>query len=196
MTESATSVAPEIVRYRLDASRSTFTAQAFAGGLLSRFGHNPVIGIKTFDGEVQFAAGTLAGASLRITVDANSLAVVGEVSEKDTPEIERTMLNDVLETSRHSEIKFESTSITVTRIVEGRYKARIIGDLTLHGVTQKSIWISAQVTLDGAELKAQGDFTVKHTDYHLKQVTVAAGALKVQDEMKLTFEMVGVAQVV
>ncbi|HEX3229776.1 MAG TPA: YceI family protein, partial [Pyrinomonadaceae bacterium] len=95
-----------------------------------------------------------------------------------------------------SEIKFESTSITVTRIVEGRYKARIIGDLTLHGVTQKSIWISAQVTLDGAELKAQGDFTVKHTDYHLKQVTVAAGALKVQDEMKLTFEMVGVAQVV
>jgi len=196
MTESATSVAPEIVRYRLDPARSTFTAQAFAGGLLSGFGHNPIIGIKKFDGEVQFAAGTLADASLRITVDANSLAVVGEVSEKDTPEIERTMLAEVLETSRYPEITFESTSITVTRIVEGRYKARIIGDLTMHGVTQKGLWISAQVTLDGAELKGQGDFAVKHTAYHLKQVTVAGGALKVKDEVKLSFAMVGVAQVV
>jgi len=196
MTESATSIAPEIVRYRLDASRSTFTAQAFAGGLLSGFGHNPIIGIQKFNGEGQFAAGTLADASLRITVDANSLAVVGEVSEKDKPEIERTMWTDVLETSLYPEISFESTSITVTRIVEGRYKARIIGDLTLHGVTQKGLWIYAQVTLAGAELKGQGDFTLKHKDYHLKQVTVAGGALKVKDEVKLSFEIAGVTQVV
>ena len=129
-------------------------------------------------------------------MEANSLAVVGEVSEKDKPEIERTMWTDVLETSRYPKILFESTSITVTRIVEGRYKARIIGDLTLHGVTQKSLWISAQVTLAGAELKGQGDFTLKHTDYRLKQVTVAAGALKVKDEVKLAFDIAGVAQVV
>jgi polyisoprenoid-binding protein YceI len=195
MTESATSVAPEIVRYHLDAARSKFTAQAFAGGLLSGLGHNPIIGLREFAGAVQFAAGTLADASLRITVDANSLAVVGEAPEKDTPEIERAMLGEVLETAQYSEITFESTSIAVTRIIEGRYKARIIGDLTLHGVTRKGLWISAQVTLDGADLKAQGDFTLKHTDYHLKQVTVAAGVLKVKDEVKLEFKIVGVAQV-
>ena len=180
-----------LVRYELDASRSTFTVQAFAAGLLAGLGHNPTIGIRDFAGEVGFAPGTFAEASLRIVVRTASLAVLDNVKEKDRQEIERTMRDDVLEVDRHPEVVFQSTSVTVTRIVEGRYKARIVGDVTLHGVTRNGLWVLAQITSSGDELRAQGDFTLKQTDYDIKLVSVAAGALKVKDELKFTFDLVG-----
>ncbi len=187
MSENETS----LVRYRLDPGRSKFTVQAFASGLLSGFGHNPTIGIRDFEGEAQFAPGLLADASLRFVIDARSLAVLDEIKEKDRAEIEQMMFDEVLETSDYREIVFQSTNITATRIAEGRYKARIIGDLKLHGITRNGIWIMSQITLEGDELHAQGDFTLKQTDYKIKLVSVAGGALKLKDELKFTFDLVG-----
>jgi polyisoprenoid-binding protein YceI len=186
MTENETSVA----RYEFDTGQSRFTVQAFATGLLAGFGHNPTIGIHDFSGEAQFEPGTFANAALRLVIKTGSLAVLDEVKEKDRREIEQTMLNDVLEVARYPEVVFQSTQITPTRIVEGRYKARIIGDLTMHGVTRNGLWIAAQFTVDGDKLRAQGDFTLKQTDYKIKLVSVAAGALKLKDELKFTFDLV------
>lgn len=177
--------------YKLDASKSTFTVQAFATGLLKGLGHNPTIGIREFSGEAKFEPDSFESAGLIINVDAKSLAVVADVKEKDIPEVERTMHDDVLETSRFPEIVFRSTSISTTRIIPGRYKAKIIGDLTLHGETRTGIWIMAQFTLNGEELRAKGDFTIKQTNYGIKLVSVAAGALKLADELKFNFELVG-----
>ncbi|MGC2238583.1 MAG: YceI family protein [Pyrinomonadaceae bacterium] len=179
------------VRYKLDASKSAFTVQAFASGFLSGLGHNPVIAIRDFTGEVEFAPETLADASLRLEVNAKSLEVLSDIKEKDKQEIQSTMLEQVLETSRYTEIVFQSTSIAPTRIVPGRYKARIIGDLTLHGVTNKNLWLSAQLTLNENELRAKGDFALNQTAYGIEPVSVAAGALKLKDELKFEFDLVG-----
>ena len=187
MAEAETSM----VRYKLDAGQSRFTVQAFATGLLSGFGHNPVIGIRDFTGEARFAPGTFADASLRLAIETASLVLLDEVKEKDRREIEQTMFDDVLEVARYPEIVFQSTQITPTRIVEGRYKARIVGDLTLHGMTRNGLWIAARFTLDGDTLRARGDFTLKQTDYNIKLVSVAAGALKLKDELKFDFDLVG-----
>lgn len=191
MNESESS----IVRYRLDAGQSNFTVQAFATGLLAGLGHNPVIGIRDFSGEVQFAPDTLTpsltNASLQIVAKTRSLTVLDEIKEKDRREIEQTMFNEVLEADHYPEIVFQSTQITATRIVEGRYKARIIGDLTLHGVPRNGLWIMAQATIDRDILHAQGDFTLKQTDYKIKLVSVAASMLKLKDELKFTFDLVG-----
>lgn len=182
---------PSLVRYKLDAARSRFTVQAFAAGLLAGFGHNPTIGIRDFTGEVQFAPGTLADASLRFEARATSLAVLDGMKEKDKREIENTMHDEVLETAKYPEIVFQSTSIMPTRIIEGRYKARIIGDLTMHGVTRNGLWLMAQLTLNGDELRAQGDFTLQQSAFNIKLVSVAAGTLKLKDELKFTFALLG-----
>ncbi len=183
--------APAIVRYVLDAGQSTFTVQAFATGLLAGLGHNPTIGIGDFTGEAHFVPGTFADASVHAVARTGSLEVIGDVKEKDRQEMERTMLGEVLDVSRYPEAAFQSTSITTTRIVEGRYKARIVGDLTLHGVTRKGLWITGQLTLSEGTLRAQGEFTLKQTDYGIKPVSVAAGTLKLKDELKLSFDLVG-----
>jgi polyisoprenoid-binding protein YceI len=178
------------VRYKVDASQSKFTVQAFASGLLAGFGHNPTIAIRDFSGEAQFVPDSFADATLRLVMKTDSLALMDEVKEKDRQEIERTMLNDILEARRYPETVFQSTNITLTKILEGRYKARIIGDLTLHGVTRNGLWIQAKITLNGDDLQAQGEFTLKQTDYQIKPVSFAAGALKLKDELKFVFELV------
>ena len=78
----------------------------------------------------------------------------------------------------------------MTRISQGRYKAKIVGDLTLHGETRQGSWIMAQVTLDGDELHARGDFVLKQTDYGTKLVSVAGGALELKDELQFKFDVI------
>lgn len=177
------------VRYRLVAGESLFTVQAFAEGLFSAFGHDPVIVIRDFTGEVECNPETLADGSVRMIIRTGSLAASDEVKEKDRAEIDRMMHADVLETANHPEIVFTSTSVSAQRLGEGRYRARVIGDLTLHGVTQKNLWIQAEVTRSDEKLRAQGGFSLKQTDYQIKPVKVAGGTLKVKNELKFSFDI-------
>ena len=183
-----------VVHYRLDASRSRFTVQAFAEGLLSSFGHNPLIAIRDFGGEVEFVPGTLEGARVRLTIKADSLAATDEVKEKDRPEVDRQMREDALEVSKYPEIVFESTSVAASRVREGLYRARVIGNLTLHGVTQPNLWIQAEVTFKDEALRAQGEFALRQTDYKIKPVTAVGGMLKVKNELKFKFDIVAEKQ--
>jgi len=158
--------------------------------LFSAFGHDPIFRVNEFSGEAAFVPGTFENAGLRLVINANSLSVTN-VKEKDRQEIERTMHAEVLETSRYSEIVFESQNISLSRIGEGRYRARAIGDLTLHGVTQKNLWVNGEVTASGSgELRAKGQCAIKQTDYKIKLVSVAGGTLKVKNEVKCSFDIV------
>jgi len=189
-TETATRPSEgAVVRYRLIPEQSKFTVQAFAEGLFSAFGHDPVLAIKDFNGEAQFVPGSFESASLKITIKADSIVLSNEVKEKDRLEIEQTMREQVLEIAKYPEIVFVSSNISVTRLSEGRYRARIIGDLTFHGVTQKNLWITAQVTMSGESLKAQGDFTLKQTDFGIKPFSVVGGTIKLKNELKFTFDI-------
>ena len=45
--------------------------------------------------------------------------------------------------------------------------------------------------LTGDSLRAFGNFSLLQTDYDLKLASVAGGALKVKDELKFSFDLVG-----
>ena len=193
MTTEAASAPPqtETATYRVVAAESRFTVQAFAEGLFSAFGHDPVIHIRDFTGEVRFVAGSFEKASLKVTVDPNSLAVSNEVKEKDRLEIEEIMKREVLETSRLKEIVFTSSNITVNKMAQGRCRVRIIGELMLHGVTQKNLWISAEATVTDDSLRANGDFSLKQSDFGIRPYSAAGGTIKLKNELKFLFDMVG-----
>jgi polyisoprenoid-binding protein YceI len=178
-----------IVRYRIDAKESRFVVQAEAYGLLSMFGHNPVIAVCGFGGDARFNPDDPQQSSLLLLVQADSLSVVGEVSEKDRLEIERVMRREVLETARYPEIVFMSKSIRMSRTNENGYSAKITGSLSLHGVTRDQV-IAAQVTAEGYRLRAQGEFTLRQSDYNIKPVSAMGGTLKVKDDLKLSFDIV------
>ena len=185
-----TEVAQKLERYSLDASASKFTAQAFAEGLLSAFGHDPVIGINDFSGEASFVADTFESASVKLTIKADSLAVVENVKDKDRHDLERMMRDEVLEIGKFPEIVFESNNITLSKAGTDRYRARVIGDLNLHGVRQSNIWISGEVVIGGEGLRAKGEFAIKQTDFKIKLVSIAGGTLKIKNEVKCKFDIV------
>src|SRR5580658_8288394 len=104
--------------YVIDRAASQFTIQVFAGGLLSAFGHNPVIAIRDFSAEAQVDPGDVANSSLRVTIKAQSLTVRDDVSDKDRREIERMMQQEILESSTYPEITYECSNIAATKSSE------------------------------------------------------------------------------
>lgn len=183
----------DIARYRIEAGRSRFIVQGSADGLFSMFGHDPVIAICGFGGDVRFVPGTLESASLLMLVQANSLAVINKVSDKDRHEMERAMREELLEISRYPEIVFMSTNVSANRTGEAQYRVGITGELSLHGVTREHSLV-ARLTVGEESLRAQGEFTLRQTDYRIKPISIAGGTLKMRDELKFSFDIVASQQ--
>ena len=176
-------------RYKISAAHSRFIVRAFASGLLSALAHDHTISIRDFTGEARFTYVTIEPASLQLTIKSDSLAVTDKVSDSDRKKIEETMRGEVLEADKYPEITFKSTSVTASRIDEGKYQAKISGDLTLHGTT-RNVTFDASVTFYEASLRTQGQFSLKQSDYGIKPVSVAGGTIKVKNELKFSFDIV------
>jgi polyisoprenoid-binding protein YceI len=73
-------------------------------------------------------------------------------------------------------------------VAEGRYQARVAGDLSLRGVAREFA-IDAMALVEGDELRAQGEFTLRLTDFNIRPVSVAGGLLKLKDEVQLSFDI-------
>ena len=160
--------------YVLDPGKSRFVVRASAGGLLSAFGHNPTIAIRNFTGEARVGRQASEQSSLRFEIDVVSLAVTGDVNDKDRHEMDRAMREDVLETSRFPEIAFASSGVQASKMAEGMYRMKIAGKLTLHGVT-RDLELACNVTVGDDTLRASGDFTIRQTDYSIRLISVAGG---------------------
>jgi polyisoprenoid-binding protein YceI len=189
VNDSTPSAKAGVAHFVIDTRASRFTVQAFAAGLLSAMGHNPTIAIAKFTGEADFDTETAEGSGFRLTVQAASLSVQDDISDKDRREMERVMKEDVLEVTRYPEIRYEASAIACSRLDHALYSATLNGQLSLHGVTRVQT-ITARIAVLGEMLRASGNCTLRQSDYQIKLVSVAAGALKVKDELKFSFEMI------
>jgi len=176
-------------RYVIDGRSSRFTVRATATGLLAAMGHNPNINIRDFSGEMRFDPEKLEAGSFRLVIKTSSLGVQDDMSDKDRREIERLMNLEVLETVKFPEVLYDAPRISVTKMTDMLYSAKLDGELSLHGIT-RSQPITARVAMLGSMLRASGDFSLDQTDYKIKLVSVAGGALKLKDELKFSFEIV------
>jgi polyisoprenoid-binding protein YceI len=174
--------------FSIDPVVSRFSVRASAAGMLSALGHNPTIAVRGFRGDVEASEG-LADASISIRVDPGQFAVQDNMSDRDQREIERVMKEEVLETDRFPAIFFESTRVSLASGASGPPSAQVAGRLSLHGTTRE-IEFTAQVVLMGSMLRAFGEFPLRQTDYGIRLVSVAAGGLKVRDEVIVSFDVV------
>jgi polyisoprenoid-binding protein YceI len=175
--------------YAVDPGLSRFTVQAFAAGLFSAMGHNPTVSIRDFSGDAEFSPQEPNKGALRLKINAASLAVASDVSERDRREMESTMKEKVLESGRYPQIDYDASSISAAHSGDGAYRITLNGNLTLHGVT-RSQPVAAQVTIAGNTLHAHGEFSLQQTVYGIKLVSVAGGTLKLKDELKCSFDIV------
>jgi polyisoprenoid-binding protein YceI len=152
-------------------------------------GHNPKIGIGKFSGEVDFSPDDLQGEGFCLAIEASSLSVQDDISDKDRREIERLMNEQVLEVNKYPDILYQASVASNSSLGASLYSAALNGSLSFHGVTRNQP-VTARVAMFGEMLRASGDFTLRQSDYQVKPVVVAGGALKLKDELKFSFEMV------
>ena len=177
------------VKFKIDAAASRFTVQAFATGLLSAFGHNPTIAIRDYDGEIQFNPDTIDNASVRVTVRTGAMEVVDEMKNDDRKKLEQTMYDQVLEPNRFPTAVYESKQMTVQKDSAEQWRVHVAGELSFHGATQSHSF-DARVNYMGTTMRIVGEFPLRQSDYGIKPVSFAGGALKSKDELKFNFEVV------
>jgi polyisoprenoid-binding protein YceI len=180
-------------RYRFDPSRSHFTAQAFAAGFLSLLGHSPTFAVRDFGGTVAFEGGKASGMRLELTVRADSLALLDQVRDADRIEIEDTMRRKVLETEVYPEIAYRSAEVSTETLSPGQYRVRIAGQLSLHGVTRPHpLGVGLTVFDDGIRLL--GESPLRLSDHVIRPVTALAGAIKLKDVLRVSFDVAAIPE--
>lgn len=178
------------VQYVIDPKLSQFNVQAFANGMISVVAHSPKIAIREWTAETRFASESLADASLTVKGKTASFEVLDELREDDRKLIHRIMREEVLETSRYPEFAFTSTNVDLQKQKESVFRVAITGRLTLHGITNDHSFF-AHVAFGVDSFRAYGDFTILQTHYEIKIASIAGGTLKLQDELKCSFYVVG-----
>jgi polyisoprenoid-binding protein YceI len=177
----------EFDHYAIDAALSSVTVRAFASAVFAPVGNSPTLTVREVAGWARFAPRTFDQACVHIKLNACSLTVVESMTEEDRNAIEDTMRREVLETEKYPKIMFCSSRVSVSRAGDRQYWINLVGDLSLHGVTD-TLPVAAQMALAGNTLRAHGEFTLLHTSYKLKRVSVHGGALRLKDEVKCSFD--------
>jgi polyisoprenoid-binding protein YceI len=163
--------------------------RAFAGGLLWFKGHDHFVQARDFTGEARLSPGSVSPASLNLSVRAASLAETREVFNEQQKKIIDGELRDiVLEPDKYPEITFRSTDVSVEPR-GGAFKVTLGGDLTLRGVTRR-VQIPAEVSLEGSDLHARGEFDIKRSDFKVPATSAFHGTVRVRDRLKITFDIV------
>lgn len=191
---ATTATVPQTVTYTLDASRSKFMAHANRSGLLWFKGHDHHLAASEFTGEVSITPQTITPASMRLVVKAASLHETGaDFTEQQKQIINKELRDIVLHPDQYPEIIFQSTGVTAKAAGANQYEVKIVGNLTLHGVT-KHITIPAVVTVNGNDLRAVGKFEIDRDDFNVKATSAFHGLVRVSDDIKFEFDIVGSRQ--
>ena len=163
--------------HAIDAAKSSMTVQVYKSGVFSAFGHDHEISAPIASGTVNTAAGRVA-----LHINASSLRVRDpQASDKDRSEIQKTMQGaEVLDSEHYPEISFRSTGAEPA----GTDSWRVRGDLTLHGQTHP---VMVEVRKKGEHYIGVAPF--KQTDFGIKPVKVAGGAVRVKDQVRIEFDI-------
>ncbi|MDR3638157.1 MAG: YceI family protein [Isosphaeraceae bacterium] len=180
-------------RYTFAAGRSRFTVQAFATGMLSFLGHSPTFTVREYSGTLRFDPANLQSTALDLTVSAPSLTLLDQVSAADRAEVERRMFHEVLETPVFPTITFRADDVNAQPRGTGRFRLDIGGRLTLHGVTQP-YRIDAELVLGGSDVHLRGEDILSMADFRIKPVSAVGGTIKLKDEVKISFDLLGLPE--
>ncbi len=177
-------------RYTLDASLSKFIAHALRGGLFWFKGHDHAVAVREFTGEAQLSPDAITASSLQITAKTESMVETSSVfTDQQKQIINKELREIVLLPAQYPEIVFRSTNVSGKQN-GSQYDLKIIGDLTLHGVTRQ-ITIPTKVTVTGNDLRAQGEFSISRDDFKVKATSAFHGLVRVRNKLKFTFDIVG-----
>ena len=179
----------ETQKYKINPEKSQLIVETQAGGFLGKMGHDLEITVREFSGEILLNSEDLSRSSVKVTLQASSLEVLNVESEKDLKEIEENLFGKVLAIQSFPRISFESHRLRINSLPSNCYSVWVEGTFTLRDI-MKNIETSGALSLTGNELKVEGTFEIKQTDFGIKPFSTLGGAIRVKDKVKITYSLV------
>ncbi len=144
----------------------------FVEGMASSFGHDATLRVTSLSLDIGDDDGITAD------FDPGSLRVTNDISDSNRKDIERNAEKS-LEVRKYPKIQFRSVSV-----VRNGNRARIEGDLTLHGVTNQ---ISLDAHDDGQQWNAE--VVLDQRKFGIKPFSAMLGALKIKPEVEVNISV-------
>jgi polyisoprenoid-binding protein YceI len=178
--------------FAVDPQKCSLTIHVGKSGVFRFAGHEHEVTSNRCRGEVVAAPDDLGRSSVTLSFETAAL----QVSEKgepagDAPKVQAAMVK-LLDTARFPEIRFASTSVTGRALDASSYELQVTGDLTLRGVTRR-VTVPVRVVQQGQALTASGRLSVKQSAFGIDPISVAGGAVKVKDELRIDFQIAAAA---
>ncbi len=195
-TEQTPAAAHDGERYGIDPRASRVYVHVYRAGALARLGHNHVISTQALQGSVWLQP-TIQRSSFDITVPVTALIVDEETARRtagadfaapinaaDREATQRNMLREeVLDAAR-----FPLVRVSSVRIDGALPQLEIVARVTVRDVARE-MRIPTTVQIDRETVTARGAFDILQTDFGIKPFSVALGALTVQDQLHIRFEL-------
>ncbi|MFN3003976.1 YceI family protein [Mycolicibacterium wolinskyi] len=171
-------------QWTLDASDGELLLHTGVTGTAARMGHRLTIAMRSWQATVQWSGDDPV--EVAVTVDLESLDVIrgeGGVTPLSGAEkkLVRANATKSLRTGKFPHARFRSAAIERDTDV-----IRLIGTLELNGRAGEQT-VDIRVEDDGGSWRISGAAVVAHTDFGIKRYSMMMGAMKVADEVEVTF---------
>lgn len=167
--------------------RGYFHIHVGSAGLFGSLGHDHSIEAQKVMGCAMIDSNDVAHSSVKLEFSTADIRVIDpNESEKDRAEVQKTMETQVLHVSEYPRVTFESTGVEPDGALN---RVRIRGNLTIRGKTLP-VTIPVMVTrLADGTYRAAGEYKFKQSSFLIKPIQLAAGTVKVKDELRTEFEL-------
>lgn len=167
--------------------RGHFYIHVGAGGLFGGFAHDHLIEAQRIEGCAVINTNDLSQSSIKLTFSTADIHVLDpKESAKDRAKVQKTMETEVLSVTEYGQVLFESTGVERAGTAE---TLRIRGNLTIRGKTQPVVVPVTLTRLEDGVYRATGESRLKQTAFGIQPIQLAAGTIKVKDEVRTEFEL-------
>lgn len=175
--------------YAMSAAQSQLTITLTQEGLLRKRYPNHHVAVKNFSGQIQLPANETK-TTVILQADAKSCTNTDTMKDFERNGFQKVLHNEVLASNHYPTITFRSVSITnIQKSDTNNRSFTLNGDLTLRGVTRR-VALPVKVTINGNQLRAIGEETIKQSDFGITPVSGGFGAIKIGDQLKVSFTII------
>ncbi|MCI0335958.1 MAG: YceI family protein [Acidobacteria bacterium] len=179
--------------YTVDLAQSQISVHLTQEGLMARMRPNHEVAIKNFNSKLEISPKDETQIAVEVETETRSLTNIDKgMSDFERKEFHNILHNIVLEADKFPTIKFVSVSVTDFQRSGDNRRFSLNGDLTLRGVTRRVV-LPVTGTINNRELRATGEEKFKQSDFGIKPYVGGLGAIKIGDEVKVSFVVVAKA---
>jgi polyisoprenoid-binding protein YceI len=183
--------------FRVDPERTRLAVRTHRDGVGGRLAHDHVVEATEVTGGIEYDAGRPEASSVTIEARTASLrvdepaarrrlGVEGDLSESQRADVAKAMrAPDQLDVARYPTIRFASTRV----VPDGDGRLRVVGALTLRGVTRE-VTFAATVVQEAGALRGQATLTFLQSSFGYQPYSALLGAIRNKDEVSLHVDLV------